>query len=324
MKFIPKFHKLLSFEFLVYEILILFPCVVIILMTDKIYPYSIEFQAITQLIISSLLFLFYFLISWIILNLIEKNVVYEKENENYYRELIKTISPAELSYIDDYNTEIRKDILSTILMLHLKGNIKITKDKITFVSKFKLKEGSYYNLSKTESMVLNLLETKESPFKLPYKFHELLLEDLLDKQLIENTLTTPPHFKTLFYLRIVFGILSIIISLFTKNLILPYFGIMLFLVSYILQPNDNFTLKKDNFFLISTKSAYNKLTPKGNEIRLKLTGLKLFLKDYSDMKNKELQELELWDEYLIYSVILNDNKKIQKKLYKMIQNYLKS
>ena len=70
--------------------------------------------------------------------------------------------------------------------------------------------------------------------------------------------------------------------------------------------------------------AYKKLTPKGNEIRLKLTGLKLFLKDYSIIKSRELKEIKLWDEYMIYSVILNDNRKVQKEILKMAKRQFKS
>ena len=66
----------------------------------------------------------YACISWIILNIAEDKYVYKKENENYYRDIIKNVSPSQLSYIDDYGIEYKKDVIASILMLHLKKELK--------------------------------------------------------------------------------------------------------------------------------------------------------------------------------------------------------
>lgn len=88
--------------------------------------------------------------------------------------------------------------------------------------------------------------------------------------------------------------------------ILRFLGLMVFIYAFC-------------SYIYATKfSAYNKLTLKGKNIHQKLNGLRMFLKDYSDMKNKSLNELELWDEYMLYSIILNDNKKVQKEVLKII------
>jgi len=52
-------------------------------------------------------------------------------------------------------------------------------------------------------------------------------------------------------------------------------------------------------------------TEKGKEINRQLDGLKLFIKEFSNIDNKEAKYLFLWEDYLIYSVMFDINRKIQ-------------
>ena len=58
------------------------------------------------------------------------------------------------------------------------------------------------------------------------------------------------------------------------------------------------------------KGRLYKRTSKGRELNLKLDGLKAYLKDYSLLEEREEKEIELWEDYLIYSVMFGQNKKI--------------
>lgn len=58
------------------------------------------------------------------------------------------------------------------------------------------------------------------------------------------------------------------------------------------------------------KGQIYKRTNKGIKLNQKIEGLKKYLKDYSFLSERESKELELWDEYLIYSVMFGQNKKI--------------
>lgn len=71
--------------------------------------------------------------------------------------------------------------------------------------------------------------------------------------------------------------------------------------------------------LISTETKFD-LTPKGKKIKYNLTGLRAFLKEYSNMHEKSINELGLWDEYYICAVILGDNKKSLRELKKLQYN----
>lgn len=320
MRFVPKFHRELIIK------LIIFTAVFFALFLAAVCSGDMDGDLLKTFLIQSFgLYIFtvvYFVISWIVLNLIENKYVYEAENENYYRDMIKNISPAQLSYIDDYGIETKKDILATFLMLHIKGNIKIKRNKIELISKYKMKEEEYYNLSRTETMVLECISKNKSPLKMPNTFEKMLLEDLDEAKLIEKEDTFPPHFYIKKVLQIIYGLFLIICARVTNILISPFMyggGIVVFIYSIMwLASSNNYNLNKPLLM-----ESYKKLTPKGNEIRLKLTGLKSFLRDYSLMKFREVKEIELWDEYMIYSVILNDNKKAQKQIREIIKRQYK-
>jgi uncharacterized membrane protein len=61
----------------------------------------------------------------------------------------------------------------------------------------------------------------------------------------------------------------------------------------------------------------NLRTKKGNELYEKIIRLKNFLKDYSELHNKEIAHIDLWDEYYIYSVLFEQNKIVYKELEKV-------
>ena len=64
-----------------------------------------------------------------------------------------------------------------------------------------------------------------------------------------------------------------------------------------------------NYMIIESKNSW-RITKKGKDINVKLKGLKNFLQEYSIVKEREINELFLWEDYLIYSVMFKINKKI--------------
>lgn len=51
-------------------------------------------------------------------------------------------------------------------------------------------------------------------------------------------------------------------------------------------------------------------TEKGEELNRQLEGLKVFLKDYSNMDDKSKDDVVIWEDYLVYSVLFNQNTTI--------------
>ena len=74
------------------------------------------------------------------------------------------------------------------------------------------------------------------------------------------------------------------------------------------------TLRK--FYLIYNEYLdFNGLKKKGEELNENLEGLKNYLKDYSNIHEKDEKSLTLWEDYLIYSVIFNQNTKVIKNIW---------
>lgn len=310
-----------------------------------------------------------------------------KLTEGYYRDIIKDITPVELSYIDDYDIESKKDIIGTLLELQLKRKVEFSNEKIAIIDK---KEK---NLTRHEKYILNKLITKVLPKKknvFNNEFKREILGDLKDSKLLntnsESLLSLENKyrkFKNIFL--IVFAIVltifvfaeldyKIAIFIFFMNMIivvgsltgmfarlafmnirkksriiqkngcfysiiggmiLSIIAFTMALIPFILltlasRPDIVVTILNYSFLFIGILSIIvefylimnsNKLSEKGKKIKTQLLGLKMFLKDYSNMNKKDLNEINLWDEYIIYAVILNHNKKIKKKIEKMMKEY---
>ena len=61
----------------------------------------------------------------------------------------------------------------------------------------------------------------------------------------------------------------------------------------------------------------------GIDLCVKMQSLKNFLSEFTDLGNKNINEIKLWDEYIIYSIILNIKGNINKEvddLYNRILN----
>lgn len=60
-------------------------------------------------------------------------------------------------------------------------------------------------------------------------------------------------------------------------------------------------------------------TNKGRKIFLNLMGLKEYLQDYSVIEERTKEDLILWEEYIIYSVMFGINDKIIKEVYQNLK-----
>lgn len=81
------------------------------------------------------------------------------------------------------------------------------------------------------------------------------------------------------------------------------------------------------FFCISLcvlfRNDYLTKTEKGREIYFKLRALKRYIHDFGNFNDKELEEIKLWDEWILYAIILEESNNLTddlKKEYKSIEN----
>ena len=71
-------------------------------------------------------------------------------------------------------------------------------------------------------------------------------------------------------------------------------------------------------YLILKHNSYER-TEIGEEINKNIEGLKNFIKDFSILSEREQEELTIWDDYLIYSVLFNQNDKIISQLSSLVE-----
>ena len=221
------------------------------------------------------------------------------KNDNYYREIIHKYSPAVLKYIDNF--EFGDAIIIVILMgLKLKGIINseleiINKD----LSKLDLNEKYIcININKLKNINIEKLECTIIHDCNKHK----LLEDDKSKKDISGKLIA-------FF---IIGLPLIIIILGGISNMLLVFAVAIAEIMLIV-----FVVYYTAFDAVNYLKPY-KRTQKGEAVNEKLEGLKNFLEEYSSLENKSAEELALWEDYLIYSVMFNQNEKIIKQYQEKI------
>jgi len=228
--------------------------------------------------------------------------------KGYYKEIIDNYSPAILAYVDSFEIK-NKDIISTLLDLKLRKYIDINNKEIVLLNnnlddlndseKYLIQNINNYSLTTFESLVIDkainqgLLEEKDNiKKKIKQKVIILILGFILAQVLFHMA---PESFSIV--VNPFVGILIVIgsISIVVLGLFYPVYAII-YLLSY----------------MSKSKLMPYVRTKNGNIINTNLEGLKNYIKDYSLLKERKYEELELWEEYLIYSVLFEQNEKILK------------
>ena len=229
------------------------------------------------------------------------------KDKEYYREILEKYTPAELSYIDDFKVDYKREIVSTIMNLELKRIIEIKNGKIEIINSNK------ENLRKTEKYILeNIIDGKVKIGNSGYIELYAQREALEDGLIKENTKEEIK--KRIIKLILKWGLglilvigIFIITSYFYRSQsnefiqIITLITIILFWGLIMLVPI---------FLIVYSIMQYNSYsrTENGENVNKKLEGLKLYIENYSLLKEKDKQYLQIWEEYFIYSVILGINQ----------------
>ena len=56
-------------------------------------------------------------------------------------------------------------------------------------------------------------------------------------------------------------------------------------------------------------------TKEGNRLAEQIIGIKNYLHDFSNLKEKEKESIVLWEDFLIYAVVLEENELVRKDIY---------
>lgn len=256
-----------------------------------------------------------------------------KNNKEYYRDILKEHSPSELSYIDNFELNLKKEIVATLLSLELKNKIKISNNNITVIN------SDMSDLFETESYILTSIKNGKVIIYNPYEMEGSTRKEAIDNGLIikyteQDKKETKPIFGSvnllMIWLCVFWGIISILCVFngpvvdFLNNIVIPNIHIILpFILPTVLLI---MILRYTRILKIIFRSSYvhhksksYKRTELGEELNRKIEGLKNYLNNFSLLNEKDKEELMLWDEYLIYSVIFGLNNKIIKDLSCLIE-----
>ncbi len=249
---------------------------------------------------------------------------FEKEKD-YYRDILKGYSPTELSYIDDFEVEFSREITATLLKLELKGKIQINEDEITLINR------DLEGLKRTEIYIMNSIQNGKVQIKNEKDFYFLIQKEAWDDGLItkKSEEKSRKNIKKLVFKEIT-KIMILIILFFIYcskiDLIFYLYGNtvgkvctwIFILVCIALTCNIIGFYFKERVYSDMQMNSFCR-TQKGEEINKKIEGLKVYIKDYSLLNESKKEELKIWEEYLIYSVIFDMNATgIVEKISKLI------
>lgn len=261
--------------------------------------------------------------------IIEKLHIRNEENKiesleyNYYREIVDNYSILLLSKCLNMKCDYKDVFVATLLKLELQGKIKIDDNEIIILNE--------ENLYPSEQMLIKAIEMNKSGYATIYTkkmLPELLKDDLYQDNEIGNLFAKKD-------------------SIFQKISVMPLYmflvNVVLFVVLCILP---DFCFIKSNEFaalmvisilmlfmflnLIVGEIAVIKfdkvevLTKEGKNVKNKMIGLRNFINDFSLLNEKQIEEINLWNYYIIYAILFNEKGNLNDDSYLFFEKYISS
>lgn len=263
-------------------------------------------------------FLIGYSLSFLFLNLVtnffEKKYLkkYETKLENiefdYYRDIIKNYSVATICSCYGKNIKIKDQLVATLLSLKLNDYIEIN-DEVTIKNEFAK--------HKSEIMLIKALKGVRiySKDEIENQIDEDNRDDCMKSDLfIKDKISSTAHLKnSMFNFDLVLWIINFVSILFIRYLPLM---IIAFVFHFIL-------------LIILIRGGSNSRTifvrnQKGIELQKKLCGLKRYLEDFGNMSEKDLKEIELYEDYMLYAIIFDLKGKLNKEANKLYEKHIKN
>lgn len=246
-----------------------------------------------------------------------KNVQYEKlsrddiiNNKQMYRDILEKYFPSELLYIDTMKYDYRKTIISTLLYLKQKRYITINDNLI-----IKEKEIISKECGKVEKTIMENIE--HGKISVDYeKLKNTVIEDSIKNGIVEANDDIEKKVINKLIKAAILYICLLLISFIIFNQKMPLLSVLYGVILSVF-PIGTIMYAVNYYKEYSNNPWYR--TSKGEEINLKLEGLKNYLREYSLLNKRESDEIEIWEDYLIYSVMFGQNEKIIKEYEKFIK-----
>ncbi len=256
-----------------------------------------------------------------------------RENIIYYREKLNGVSPTTISLMQNLKFEEEKDITATIMKLQLNKNIQIERETIKVISE----EGT--NLTTSEKQLLYLLSegnitTRQIEDWKNYALLEAEREGYIEKQKSKKSFIIKNIILIIMFVVFCLGFKYIGSSFITLVDELEKVGITEDMDINEIAENENLDLILNVSFqgivamiciigifgwpifyivyVIKSKKKSNTLkrTVKGEKLTDEILGMKRFIHDFSMLNQADKDEIVLWDDFLVYAIVLEENTQI--------------
>ncbi len=247
---------------------------------------------------------------------------------DYYRDNLNEINPALASLLIDLDIYGRKDVVATLLRMHNKKAICIQKNGSISVTAKNTKK-----LDNSENELMRYIKNGKLNSKKSFsqwrqnRFCEAEHLGYIKKKAVNRDNT---------------GTKYIAIALFCEVIGLSLWGVFLHLDLYDIKSVvdlvkscaclllvNMFTFVP--FYLVFKMVSYRirgdvlwERTALGNEMAEKIAGLSRFIHEFSLLSEAKKEQVALWDDYLVYAIVLEENEQIVREISKQYKINLHS
>ena len=221
-------------------------------------------------------------------------------DNGYIRDLPRHCSPAICSLIYDLKIDVYKDYTATILYLCTKKYIELVKYGNTY--KFKLgKQKDFSGLNICERYVLDIVINKNKFDE--FKFQQLIFKEAQERKLIVEKRCIEKIKKILF---VVIAIILLVITARTNIILAAVCSGILF--SVIVSMLYKYTYRLSEGY---SKEKEYKRTEDGKKLAILFKRLKKYIKEYTLIKDKEIDHVQVLESYIPYALALGEADAIE-------------
>lgn len=134
--------------------------------------------------------------------------------------------------------------------------------------------------------------------------YELITKDIKDQQIIIDMINEDEDFRKLTYDIYVGSVPVSIVGTFAVIALFALFSMPFYLRA-----------RKITYFFVDANDKYER-TSEGKLLVEQIVGMKNFIHDFSNLSQSEKEEVVLWNDFIIYAILLEENEKIINEIFK--------
>lgn len=232
----------------------------------------------------------------------------------YWRDTFNDVSPVMISILQDLSVEHKKDVTAVLLKLYQKGAVTFEDGKI-------VKTYKWDSLNNCETELLDILSPNGTlPVIDLIRWKEKEFKRAVDKGYIR--VNKKKYFAKGYFLTCGISLVSAIALTNIFHLFLETPLIFVISSAMVLSYLTVFAsfwigiIKIIGYHLGKALANYER-TPLGDEMTEKIMGLRNYIRDFSLLTSRDKEQVILWEDFLVYAVVLEENESIVKDICKM-------